>query len=136
MKIFLSDLFLREGYSLETLTVIFCSDDQLLEINRQFLQHDDYTDIVTFDLSDRKDSTEKGRNLPIVGEIYLSIDRILDNAQKFAVPKTNELYRVLFHGCLHLCGYGDKKAAEKRRMTEKENEYLDLFNSSVPRGTI
>lgn len=136
MKSFLSALFQREGYSLASLGVIFCTDDQLLEINRQFLRHDDYTDIITFDLTDGKDASQKGRKLPIVGEIYISIDRILENANKFAIPKQDELYRVLFHGCLHLCGYGDKKPAEKRRMTEKENEYLALYNSTVPRGTI
>lgn len=136
MKSFLSALFQREGNSLASLGVIFCSDDQLLEINRQFLQHDDYTDIITFDLTDRKDANEKGRILPVIGEIYISIDRILENANKFAIPKQDELYRVLFHGCLHLCGYGDKKPAEKRRMTEKEDEYLALYKQSVPRGTI
>lgn len=136
MKSFLSALFLREGLSIESLGVVFCRDDQLLEINRQFLQHDDYTDIITFDLTDRNDSTDSGRKLPIIGEIYISIDRILDNARKFSTSKQDELYRVLFHGCLHLCGFGDKKPAEKRRMTEKENEYLALYNDTVPRGTI
>ncbi len=136
MKSFLSALFQREGYTLDSLGVIFCSDDQLLEINRQFLQHDDYTDIITFELTDRKDAPEKGKKLPVTGEIYISIDRILENANKFAIPKQVELYRVLFHGCLHLCGYGDKKPAEKRRMTEKEDDYLTLYNQSVPRGTI
>lgn len=136
MKVFLESLFQNEDKTLQQLSVIFCTDDQLLEINRQFLQHDDYTDIITFDLTDVDSLDERGRTLPINGEVYISIDRVKDNAAQYSSTKLNELYRVLFHGCLHLCGYGDKKPAEKRRMTDKENFYLSLYGSSVPRGTM
>jgi rRNA maturation RNase YbeY len=136
MKVFLESLFHIEDKTLQHLTVIFCTDDQLLEINQQFLNHDNYTDIITFDLTDADTLDDRGRKLPITGEVYISIDRVKDNAIQFSTSKENELYRVLFHGCLHLCGYGDKKPAEKRRMTEKENFYLSLYGQSVPRGTI
>ena len=87
-----------------------------MEINKQYLQHDTYTDIVTFDSSEQDDT--------IAGDIFISIDRVRENAVKFSVPETDELHRVIIHGILHLCGYGDKKTAEKARMTEKEDFYL------------
>lgn len=98
------------------LNFIFCSDAYLLEINKKYLDHDTYTDIVTFD------SSEKDR--VIAGDIFISIDRTKENASKFDVSERDELHRVIIHGVLHLCGYLDKKKEDKALMTEKENEYL------------
>ena len=107
-----------EGYKLKELTYIFCSDDYLLQINRQYLNHDTYTDIVTFD------------NSPIAGvitgDIFISIPRIRENALKFNVAETDELHRVIIHGALHLLGYKDKTKAAKEKMTQKEDFYLNL----------
>ena len=112
------NLFRKENKSLESLSIIFCSDDYLLDINRKYLNHDYYTDIITFDLS-AGDET--------IGEIYISADRITENASKFEVPISTELTRVIFHGCLHLCGYEDKTAQQKKIMRAKENHYLALL---------
>lgn len=114
LKQFIGDAFVKEGKVLEELNYIFCSDDRLLEINRNFLNHDYYTDIITFDLSD-----ESGK---IKGEIYISLDRVKDHVKKYG--NDNELFRVIFHGVLHLCGYKDKKKSEITVMREKESEYL------------
>ena len=98
------------------LNFIFCSDAYLLEINKKYLDHDTYTDIVTFDSSE-KDGV-------IAGDIFISIDRTKENASKFDVSERDELHRVIIHGVLHLCGYLDKKKEDKALMTKKENEYL------------
>ncbi|MGX5818183.1 rRNA maturation RNase YbeY [Chitinophaga lutea] len=119
LKGFLAELFKREGQGLEGLQYVFCSDEYLLEINRSFLDHDTYTDIVTFELSEDPDVTQ--------GEIYISIDRVKENAGIFQVTQNYELHRVIFHGALHLCGYKDKTKKEEARMREKEDEYLTLY---------
>lgn len=99
------------------LSFVFCSDAYLLEINQQYLNHDTYTDIVTFDSSEEEDV--------ISGDIFISIERIKENAQKFGVTEQDELHRVIIHGVLHLCGYYDKEKEDKALMTSKENEYLN-----------
>ncbi|MBV8254666.1 MAG: rRNA maturation RNase YbeY [Chitinophaga sp.] len=119
LKKFLTDLFKREGQGLSGLHYIFCTDDYLLEINQQFLNHDTYTDIVTFEMSEDPDVTE--------GEIYVSLDRVKDNATQFGVSVERELHRVIFHGALHLCGYKDKTKKEEALMREKEEENLKLY---------
>jgi probable rRNA maturation factor len=119
LKKFIEQLFKKEGRRLNSLNYIFCSDKKLLEINRQFLNHDYFTDIITFDLSE---STE-----PTSAEIYISIDRVRDNALNHDESFQSELHRVIFHGALHLCGYSDKKKAEKLKMREKENFYLATY---------
>ncbi|NGF55872.1 rRNA maturation RNase YbeY [Parapusillimonas sp. SGNA-6] len=108
---------IEEGFKrVSELNFIFCSDDYLLDINKQYLQHDTYTDIVTFDSSENEDV--------IAGDIFISVDRVRDNAQKFKVSEKDELHRVIIHGVLHLCGYRDKKKEDKEMMTAKENTYL------------
>lgn len=102
-----------------SLTYIFCSDDELHRINRQFLQHDDYTDIITFDLSDRKAYTQ--------GEIYISVDRVAENAVTFKTTYDRELHRVIFHGALHLCGLRDKKPADQKIMRAAEDAALEAW---------
>jgi probable rRNA maturation factor len=125
LRQFLVSLFKKEGKKLGDLQYIFCSDDYLLDINRQYLNHDYYTDIITFDLS------EKGH--PINAEIYISVDRVRDNAREFGNSVRKELHRVIFHGALHLCGYKDKTPAQQKEMRKMEEKYLNLWN--VPRGT-
>jgi rRNA maturation RNase YbeY len=107
-----------EGNSVKELNYIFCSDDYLLEMNQSYLKHETYTDIITFD-----NSETDGR---VLGDIFISIDRIKENAKNFGVTESEELHRVMIHGLLHLLGYGDKSKAEKTTMTEKENHYLAL----------
>jgi len=116
LRQWINDTIIAEGFKLRELTYVFCSDTYLLQINQQYLDHDTYTDIVTFDNSD-----EDGI---IVGDIFISIDRIRENAAKFEVTETNELHRVIIHGTLHLLGYKDKSAADKKKMTQKEDYYL------------
>jgi|SRR5690606_10647579 len=114
-----------EGFKVGEISVVLCSDTYLLAINKQYLRHDTYTDIVTFDNSEQDDT--------IAGDIFISVDRIQENALKFGVPERDELHRVIIHGILHLCGYGDKKKEDKIRMTEKEDFYL---SQRVPAGLL
>lgn len=120
LKMFLKKLFTREGKRLESLTYIFCSDDYLLPMNQSYLGHDTLTDIITFDLS------EKGSK-DITGEIYISVDRVRENAQLYKSTQNKELHRVIFHGALHLCGYKDKSPRQSQQMREKEEEYLRRY---------
>ncbi|HLP11994.1 MAG TPA: rRNA maturation RNase YbeY [Flavobacteriales bacterium] len=99
------------------ISFIFCSDKYLLKMNREHLNHDYYTDIITFDYCENK---------TVSGDIFISIDRVKDNAKKYGVTIKHELYRVMIHGILHLCGYGDKSAAKARIMRQKEDYYLSL----------
>ncbi len=105
-----------EKKKLGELNYIFCSDEYLLEMNVSYLNHDTLTDIITFDNSETEGL--------IVGDIFISVDRVQENAKKFEVEFAEELHRVMVHGALHLLGYKDKKKAEKEKMREKENYYL------------
>jgi len=116
MRRLLVKLFKTEKTVLKSLSYIFCSDDFLLDINRNFLNHDYYTDIITFNLA------SKGQ--PVEGEVYISLDRVRENAGLFETSFAKELHRVIIHGALHLSGYGDASASEKRLMRQKEDEYL------------
>lgn len=107
-----------ENFSLLELNFIFCSDDYLLKINLEYLNHDTYTDTVTFDNSEVEGF--------ILGDIFISIDRIRENAKTFKCSITDELHRVMIHSTLHLLGYKDKFQKDKKLMTTKENEYLAL----------
>lgn len=106
-----------EGKVLGDLSLIFCSDEHLLEMNKEYLQHDYYTDIITFDYSE--DSL-------VSGDLFISVDRVQDNADEFDVLFQDELHRVCIHGLLHLCGYKDKSDEDERIMRLKENEMLVL----------
>lgn len=106
-----------EGFKrIGELSFVLCSDAYLLEINKQYLDHDTFTDIVTFDSSEDEDV--------IAGDIFISVERTTENAKKFNVSERDELHRVIIHGVLHLCGYYDKKKEDKTLMTEKEDFYL------------
>lgn len=120
LKLFIRNIFKKEGKKLKSITFIFCTDEYLLKLNQTFLNHNYYTDVITFNLS----SSEL-----IEGEIYISVDRIRDNSKKLDIKFQLELLRVMFHGVLHLCGYTDKKIAEKQKMEKMENKYL--YNYSV-----
>jgi probable rRNA maturation factor len=119
LKYFIQSIFDKEKHPLSSLTYIFCTDDYLLGINKQFLNHDTYTDIVTFTLSNTKQ--------PIEGEIYISIDRVKDNAITHEATLAQELHRVIFHGALHLCGYTDKTKAAKIIMRQMEDKCLKEY---------
>lgn len=106
------------GYKSGTLQYIFLSDDDLLEINRSYLEHDYYTDIITFPLGDKEDTLDS--------DIYISVDRVRDNAQNYACEFKDELDRVMIHGILHLCGWKDKTEEEERTMRQKEDEALSM----------
>lgn len=105
-----------ESRVIRSVSIILCSDEYLYEMNVRYLQHKNYTDIITFD----QGSTDR----EIYGELYISIDRVRDNAKTLGLPIREELHRVMVHGLLHLCGYGDKTTAAKKKMTSKEDEYL------------
>ncbi|SOD95813.1 rRNA maturation RNase YbeY [Spirosoma fluviale] len=105
-----------EGFSVGDLNYMFCSDEHVLQVNRDYLQHDYYTDIITFDMSE-----EEGK---IEGDIFISVERVVDNASKLAVPAEQEMRRILAHGLLHLCGYGDKTDEEAAQMRLKEDEWI------------
>ena len=119
LKTFIERMFRNEGIQINSLVIIFCSDEYLLGVNRRFLNHDYYTDIITFNLADKEELVE--------GEIYISTDRIRENALINKVALQNELHRIIFHGVLHLCGFKDKKPNEKTLMTIEENKYLKMY---------
>ena len=106
----------KEKQKAGDINYIFCNDAFLLALNKRFLKHNTLTDIITFQYPSKK----------LSAEIYISIPRVRENAKKFNIPFESEIHRVLIHGMLHLCGYKDKKAADKKRMREKEDYYLNL----------
>jgi len=118
ISLWVSLILRKELKSIGLISYNLCSDEFLLNINKTYLKHGTYTDIITFDLSDAE---------YISGDIYISIDRVKENAFLLAVPFQEELLRVIGHGILHLCGYNDKTINEKRIMRKKENHYLSLL---------
>ena len=120
LKSFISNIFFEEKVLFNYLTFIFTNDEYLLQLNQQFLNHDTYTDILTFSLN--ADQT------PVSGEIYISVDRVKENAGNFQETFIDELHRVMIHGVLHLCGYNDYNQKKKAYMRTKENAYLAKRN--------
>lgn len=113
------DVFLKtEKKKLGDITYVFCSDKYLLSINKQYLKHNYFTDIITFDYTEGK---------VISGDIFISVDRVADNAKTYKTTFQNELLRVIIHGVLHLAGYTDKTSSKARQMREKEDYYLSLW---------
>jgi rRNA maturation RNase YbeY len=112
----------NEGFVVEELNYIFCSDEHLHKINMEFLQHDTYTDVITFDQSEEEQVIE--------GDIFISIERIRENAENFHVGAEDEMRRVMVHGVLHLLGFKDKSEEEVAQMRAKENEYLNLYKEN------
>lgn len=107
-----------EGLSMSDITLIFCSDEHLLTVNQNFLEHDFYTDIITFDYC---------ADDLVSGDLFISVDRVIENAQDFNVTFDQELHRVIIHGVLHLCGYKDKSPDEEKEMRQKESDALLLI---------
>ncbi|MGI9545271.1 MAG: rRNA maturation RNase YbeY [Cyclobacteriaceae bacterium] len=110
-----------EGCSIENINIVFCPDSYLYQINFDYLGHDTFTDIVTFDQSENSQILE--------GDIFISVERAKENAQTYAVPLEMELSRLMVHGVLHLIGYSDKTKDEKKEMRKKEEAYLSLLKS-------
>lgn len=106
------------GKKVGDIAYIFCSDEKILEVNNQYLQHDYYTDIITFDYSE---------NDIISGDIFISLDTVKSNSEQFGTDYMNELHRIIIHGVLHLCGINDKAPGEREHMTECENKALALL---------
>jgi probable rRNA maturation factor len=123
LKLFVEALFKKEKTPLAAISYIFCTDNYLLQLNKDFLAHDYYTDIISFGLA--------GPGQPVEAEIYISVDRVRDNAKNLEQSFRRELLRVVFHGALHLCGYHDKKKSEITIMRQKEDQYLRLFEKIV-----
>ena len=119
LKKFIATSFEKEAKKKLSVGYVFCSDEYLLRINQDFLKHDYYTDIITFPLSETDRKVE--------AEIYISIDRVKENALKLKVPFEKELYRVIFHGVLHLIGYKDKTATQNEEMRKAEEKWIKSF---------
>ncbi|MTI41039.1 rRNA maturation RNase YbeY [Fulvivirga lutimaris] len=115
----LNDVITVENHTLVELNYIFCSDEYLYQMNVDYLDHDTYTDIITFDNSESEEEIE--------GDIFISIDRIKENSQSMAISFQEELHRVIAHGLLHLLGYNDKTEEEKAMMRKKEEACLSLL---------
>ncbi|MDQ3277373.1 MAG: rRNA maturation RNase YbeY [Bacteroidota bacterium] len=126
LKRFILGQLLKEGKRVDSINYIFCNDAYLLQINQQYLDHDTLTDIITFELS------PKGQ--PLLSDIYISIERVRENAKTYHSSFTKELRRVLFHGALHLAGYKDKTKEQEKEIRLKEEEYLGAF--AVSRRTV
>jgi len=120
LKSFIISLMKKEVNKPKDISIIFCSDEYLLEINKQHLKHNYLTDIITFDLTPKNEKE-------ITAELYISTDRVKFNAKDYNTTITNELHRVIFHGILHLCGYKDKSKNDIKIMREKETLYLGLY---------
>jgi rRNA maturation RNase YbeY len=122
LRLFLAEILRAEKREHKSINYVFCSDEYLLQINRDFLQHDYLTDIITFDLSE---------GALIEAEIYLSIERVRENAATYDTSFYRELCRVMIHGVLHLAGYKDKTKSEIKMMRSKEEQYLLLFEEKI-----
>jgi len=125
LKVFLARQLKSEGRLIDAINYVFCTDDYLLQINQQYLNHNTLTDIVTFELSPR--------DHPVLSDIYISIERVRENSSIFKTTFQKELHRVIFHGALHLCGYKDKSVEQSQQMRSMEEKWLSLY--FVPRET-
>ncbi|MCW1735017.1 rRNA maturation RNase YbeY [Anaerorudis cellulosivorans] len=109
----------KYGKQIGDICYLFCTDEKILEVNKQFLNHDFYTDIITFDYSEKN---------KIAGDIFISLDTVLSNSQKYQTPYDEELHRVIIHGILHLCGLKDKSEDEIKEMRKAEEEALSMLD--------
>ncbi len=123
LKQWISTVIAAEGYELGEIGFVFCDDEYLHNLNMEFLDHDTLTDIISFDY-------RMGNQ--INGELYISVERVEDNAEVYGVPFTKELHRVMVHGVFHCCGYNDKSEEEKRLMRRKEDWALALLDLDYP----
>lgn len=118
VSVWIGEVIAAEKKKLKLLSYILCSDDYLHKINVEYLEHDTLTDVITFPYGDSEESIE--------GDIFISVDRIRENAEIFKTSFENELHRVIIHGALHLCGYGDKTEEDAKEMRRKENQSLEM----------
>ena len=118
IRSWITEIARRHGKSVGTINYIFVDDNRILKVNRQFLQHDYYTDVITFDYSRRR---------TVSGDIYISVETVASNAQGLVVDYITELHRVIIHGVLHLLGIDDKGPGEREIMEKHENEALNIF---------
>jgi probable rRNA maturation factor len=123
LKAFIASIFKKEKIAIQKIDIIYCNDEYLLALNKRFLKHDFYTDILSFPLSEP--------NEPLVAEIYVSIDRVKENADNLNISFKNELHRVIFHGILHFCGYKDKSNPDIKAMRKLEDKYLRSYFKST-----
>ncbi len=121
ISIWIETTISEEGYKLEEINYVFCDDEYLHKLNVEFLNHDTLTDIISFDYSIGK---------IIQGDIYISVERVEDNAKDFGALFEDELHRVIIHGVLHYCGYKDKTEDDAKVMREKENHYLQQLSKN------
>ncbi len=119
----LKEVASAEGYTLGDVTYIFCSAQRLLEMNRQFLGHDYFTDVITFDYSDRKGAKT------VAGDIFIDVETVADNARQYGAATIEEMRRVVVHGVLHLCGHHDKTPRTNAQMHRKEDKYLAFWKN-------
>ncbi|HCL83092.1 MAG TPA: rRNA maturation RNase YbeY [Chitinophagaceae bacterium] len=119
LKTYITSIFKKEKQPLGSVNIVFCDDQYLLNLNRQFLQHDFYTDILSFPLS--------GPGEPLIADIYISTDRVRENAKSNQTSFQKELHRVIFHGILHFCGYKDKSPADIKKMRAMEDHFLEAY---------
>ena len=124
----LAEVARREGYALGEVCYVFCSADRLLEMNRQYLGHDYFTDVITFDYSDRR-----GARM-VSGDVFIDVETVADNARRYGATRLEEMRRVGVHGLLHLCGQKDKTPRANAVMHRKEDRYLHLLDAML-RGT-
>jgi rRNA maturation RNase YbeY len=123
LKAFIHKQCQKEGIRIETLQYVFCSDAFLLDINNRYLNHNFYTDIISFDLSDQKGY--------LIGDVYISVDRVKENAKTEGHLYMHELLRVIFHGALHFCGYKDKKPVDAKLMRSMEDKWLKAYLKTI-----
>ena len=120
IRTLLKEICKKENKKISFINCVFCSDNRLLEINKKYLNNTSLTDVVTFDFTTNKKTIE--------GDVYISVDRVKENAKKYKQPFKTELLRIIIHGLLHLIGFSDKTKEKKNTMTLKENEYLSMYN--------
>jgi len=123
LRSFIEKQFKKFGLEIQSLQYVFCSDQYLLNINKSYLNHDYYTDIISFNLSETKAA--------FIGEVYISVDRVKDNSKTHQTAFSEELLRVIFHGALHFCGFKDKKPADAKEMRAQENKWLKSYIKSI-----
>jgi probable rRNA maturation factor len=124
IRVWLKELEKQYHTKIENLNYVFVNDEKLLSINQDFLNHETYTDIITFNLAEH--------SLNIHGEIYISLDRVVENAHKFEVDFLDEILRVVAHGILHLIGFDDKKSTDKKQMRKEENNCIQRYHQLFP----
>ena len=121
VRFWIKNVVKKENKKLSYLNFVFCTDSYLLELNQKYLKHNSLTDVIAFDFSESKKTIE--------GDVYISVDRVKENAKKYSPSFKKELLRVLIHGVLHLIGYKDKTKEQKKIMASKENVFVSVFNS-------